>query len=171
MRCEMVKRIGSAEKRAVGAIWPSSERLIARSQGRVTAKCISRSSRLVLSGVAAALLSGMAYGAPALPPSCAQYFKAIDVCMANAVRYSERTNIQMADHARDAQQAMRQVEDELLRGVAIGRRVEVAEFCTSPQFINGMVKSLTAIILTLASARALEDDCASASNDLQLPQQ
>lgn len=171
MRCDKVKWIGMVVNRSVGATKPSNAQLMAREEGRVTATCGYRSRRSVLSGVAAALLSGMAYGAPVLPPSCAQYFKAIDACMANAIHYSERTNTRAVEQGREAQQVMRQVEEELLRGVAMGRRPEVAAFCTSPQFVNGMVKVLTETILTLASARALDDDCASASNDLQLPQQ
>lgn len=111
------------------------------------------------------------YAEPTLPAACDQYFKAADACMINAIRYYERVDVRAAGQWREFLAEMGKVENAIHREVATAGEAAVAERCTRPQFVNGMVNSLTGLILTLASAHALDDDCASASSDLQLPQQ
>ncbi len=114
--------------------------------------------------------SSTAYSDSAIPPSCEQYLRAVEACVANAVNYYELTDIPMAEDARTIQKMVREARVQLQHAVTTQGQTEIARRCTRPAFVGDMANLLTGLILPLASARALDDACASASNEILMPQ-
>ncbi|WP_186188639.1 hypothetical protein [Burkholderia gladioli] len=86
------------------------------------------------------------------------------------MNYYELTDIPMAEDARTIQKMVREARVQLQHAVTTQGQTEIARRCTRPAFVGDMANLLTGLILPLASARALDDACASASNEILMPQ-
>jgi len=107
--------------------------------------------------------------AQSIPIACDQYLKAVEACTKNAENFLERTDPKSAESLKEQIETFPAMEKSIRDQVALHGETEIAERCTKPEFVKGMINSIMTVMMPLTFARAVNDDCASAYSEIQVP--
>jgi len=125
---------------------------------------ISRATKMVV--VLTAVGLQMPTQAQKLPIACEQYFAAYATCTQSLVGYYERTDIPAANQLKDQQAQIEKMKADIRKLIASKGEDFVAERCTSPQFVKGMMDALSLEIATMRFANALDTKCVAKFNEI-----